>query len=311
MATLELDQDLAQRLIDETIAFQLSMKSFGNSKNLDEECHSKVAKSIEANPESLRTKRILIDESVAEYKAITKFQSSVRTWFDKYTIPYFLLKGVRLAHQNKSADIIREFESKQRQLRDLVWELDQVRDSVLACGRRNLQQAFDESLYPESFASDFEMTMSNPSIGPDTRLQQLNPALFEEQQRRFAAQMDLVMQQTTEEMTNAFTHILTQLSDSITNGRRLKADAFNPLQNFLERFESLKIGTSPQLQELVAQAQQIMASNPNTENISISHIARTNLATALTPVLNQTQTITEPVLPRGSNSNNRRRAIRF
>lgn len=92
-------------------------------------------------------------------------------------------------------------------------------------------------------------------------------------------------------MTQSFHHILNQVTDALREGRRLKSNALDPLCNFLERFENIKIGTSASLQELVSQARQIVTQHSHGIDLGTSSIARRNVANALAPLTEQINSI--------------------
>jgi len=288
---IALDQDLAQQLLEQTIAVQLNTRSFGNTKKLNREAHNVAAQALRAQPKRLKTSEVLIDPSMEEFAAVTSLIARVRDWFDKQTIPY-PQPAIRLMHRDKLPQFQRDIESFLRQLRDLVYNLDNVRYQIIDSARIELRDAFQEELYPLSFAESYAIEINYPAVGPDPRLQALNPQVYAEQQRRFISQIDAVIQETTDEMSQQFSHILNQVTESLREGRRLKSNAFDPLCNFLERFENIKIGTSTTLQEMVSQARQIINQHSTHSSLNHSAVARSNVASALAPLAEQINSIT-------------------
>lgn len=287
---IALDQDLAQQLLEQTIAVQLNTRSFGNTKKLNREAHNVAAQALRAAPKRLKTSEVLIDPSMEEFAAVTSHMSRIRDWFDKQTIPS-QQPAIRFLHRDKLPQFQRDIESFIRQLRDLVYELDNVRYRIIDSARMELRDAFQEDLYPLSFSDSYAIDVSYPAVGPDPRLQALNPDVYAEQQRRFISQIDVIIQETTDEMSQQFSHILNQVTESIREGRRLKSNAFDPLCNFLERFENIKIGTSTTLQEMVNQARQIVNQHSTYSSLNHSAVARSNVANALAPLAEQINSI--------------------
>lgn len=287
---IALDQDLAQQLLEQTIAVQLNTRSFGNTKKLNREAHEQAARALQAAPKRLKTSEVLIDPAMDEFAAVTTHMSRIRDWFDKQTIPS-QQQAVRFLHRDKLQQFESDIEAARRQLRDLIWSLDNVRWQIIDSARRELRDAFQEELYPLSFSESYAIEVSYPAVGPDPRLQALNPQIYAEQQRRFIAQIDAVIQGTTDEMTNSLSHILNQVSDALREGRRLKSNALDPLCNFLERFENIKIGTSTALQDLVSQARQIVTQHSSGIDLRESSTARSNVANALAPLTEQINNI--------------------
>lgn len=89
----------------------------------------------------------------------------------------------------------------------------------------------------------------------------MNPSLFEAERARVAALFDEAVQLAETAFLEEFARLVSHLTERIAGGadgekKIFRDSAVSNLSEFFERFRSLNVGSSAQLDELVAQAQQ-------------------------------------------------------
>lgn len=279
---MQLDSDLSQQLREQTIAVSLSFKKFGITRAVDERAKQSAADSLDADAERLTISEKIIDKNFPEYKAIASHLSSLKKLFEKKTIDT-QVKTVRLMNTNMINEwqlIVQECQTK---LDDLVFALNSKRDTIIDDARQRLGDAFNEEHFPDTFIGSFAIDVAYPSIGPDERLKTLNPALYEEQERRVKAVFDNAIAETTAALTEELSKVITSLVTKLTERKQVRSDVLEPLHSFLDTFENVRLGASNQLKDLVAQAKSII-DGANGDVIRRSASVRNSVAEAFAPL---------------------------
>ncbi len=293
-ATLELDEQLADELKKNTIAVSMQLKKFGNTKKLDEESHAKAAGAISASTDRIKATEVIVNSKHPAYKAVTSHISKIKRSFIDQTVSY-PEPTIRLMNIDKLDTFQADVDIAIADLDELVDDLNRHREEIIEDARLSLGTAFKPEYYPPTFTGLFSIEVTYPTIGPDERLKQLNPKLYEEQERRFRQQMELAISETTTALATELERIFLRISESVAEGRTIRSNMFDPLNNFLERFEDLRLGSRPEIREVVEKAREILG-NADSTAVARSATARANLASALAPlsenISNFTQIIT-------------------
>jgi hypothetical protein len=134
----------------------------------------------------------------------------------------------------------------------------------------------------------FDVGWEYPNVEPPSYLQQLNPALFEEESRRVTARFEeavqLAEQAFTEELSRLVSHLTERLSGTDDGKPKVFRDtAVENLRDFFERFRHLNVRSNDQLDALVVDAQQIV-SGVRPQQLRDSQPLRQQIATQLSTV---------------------------
>lgn len=288
-----IDQQSITELQASTIAVSMRQKRFGNSKKLDDRIHQRASDAIKADPKWLKTKEIILHADHPAYRAVLSFMDSVRKEFRETTVAY-PEPTIRLMRMDK-LDLFQAYvQQSQNQLAHLIEEMDSHRDELIHMARNALRDAFNPSHYPDSFAGCFNIEVTYPQLGPDERLMQLNPDLYHRQAERFRAMMDDAIQQTSLALAEELNTVFSSLARALESGRQIKPTAFVRLNEMLERFEHIRIGTAPNIQAVVDQAREILHGRTSLE-LERSVSARTAVANALAPLQAMVTDFTESI----------------
>ena len=171
--------------------------------------------------------------------------------------------GIRLIRQ----DVINEFDNQIgafcSDLEAAVAELDRHYDDLRSAARRRLGDLFNPADYPASLIGMFAIEHDFPSVEPPSYLQQLNPELFQQECQRMQARFDEAVQLAesafTDELARLVDHLTERLSGKVDGRPKIFRDsAVLNLAEFFQRFRTLNIGSSEQLDELVTQAESVV-----------------------------------------------------
>jgi len=102
-----------------------------------------------------------------------------------------------------------------------------------------------------------------PNVEPPNYLQQLTPALYEEEVRRVTARFDEAVSLAEQAFTDEFSKLVAHLTERLTGAddgqeKVFRDSAVQNLVDFFVRFKHLSVLSSEQLDQLVEQAQRIV-----------------------------------------------------
>ena len=171
--------------------------------------------------------------------------------------------GVRLIPQGAITEFDRHVVDLRSELDAAVTILDRHYDELRSAARSRLGDLFDASDYPPTLIGLFAIEHDYPSVEPPDYLRQLNPELYEQECRRVQSRFDeavqLAEQAFLDELSRLVEHITERLSGQDDGKPRVFRDsAVTNLTEFFERFRTLNVRSSDQLDELVARAQQVI-----------------------------------------------------
>ncbi|HQZ67868.1 MAG TPA: hypothetical protein PLY87_22410 [Planctomycetaceae bacterium] len=243
-------------------AARLSFTWLGVSKSLTLAQKSQAADSFGAKAKFLSAGKKLLDTSHPAFKAVTAIRGRMIAYWKGVSLP-FPEPGVRLIPQGAITQFDQQVVDLRSELDDAVKVLDRHYDELRSAARSRLGDLFDASDYPPTLIGLFAIEHDYPSVEPPDYLRQLNPELYEQECRRVQSRFDeavqLAEQAFLDEMVRLVDHITERLSGQDDGKPRVFRDsAVTNLTEFFERFRTLNVRSSEQLDELVARAQQVI-----------------------------------------------------
>jgi len=282
---LVMDEQGVEELQKQTIAVSMKQKKFGNSKKLDEENHRTITRSIDADPERIKATEMIVNSKHPAYKEVTSLMSKAKRDFVERTVS-FPEPTIRLMHIDRVDSFNLEIAGICEELERRVAVLDDHRNELVEDARAKLGSAFKPEYYPTSFRDSFSIEVSYPSVGPDERLKNLNPTLYEQQRQRFEAMMNQAIEETTTALATELETIFGRLASSLAEGKRLRSDMLDPLNSFLDRFADLRIGSNQAIRDIVDHARSILSQTSDGQ-IARNGTARLAVAQSLAPLHEQ------------------------
>lgn len=255
-------QTPSQRLRATMAAVRIAFTWFGVRKSLNTEQKAQAADTFGAEGSFLSAGKKLIDTSHAAFKAVTSVRSSIQQYWRAMTVPY-PEPGIRLIRRDEIQMFDIKLASLRQELEEAVIVLDDHYADLKAAARRRLGSLYSANDYPATLAGLFLVAWEYPNVEPPAYLQQLSPALYEEESRRVAARFDeavaLAEQAFTDEFSKLVSHLTERLSGSEDGKEKIFRDsAVVNLVEFFGRFKHLNVRSNADLDNLVEQAQRIV-----------------------------------------------------
>ena len=252
----------ARRLRASMAAVRLSFTWFGVRKSLNSEQKSQAAETFGAEGKFLSAGKKLLDTRHPAFQAVTGLRGRVRSYWLGLSIPY-PDPGIRLLRRDQIEAFDAQLTLFRSELEEAVKNLDEHYGELRSAARERLGSLFNAGDYPPQMAGLFAIAWEFPSIEPPNYLQELNPALFEQEQARVAARFDEAVQLAEEafvtELGKLVSHLTERLSGQEDGRPRIFRDsAVENLREFFERFRQLNVRSNDQLDDLVGQAQRIV-----------------------------------------------------
>lgn len=280
----------AQRLRATMAAVRVAFVWFGVRKSLSVEQKAQAADTFGAEGSFLSAGKKLIDTSHSAFKAVTSLRSHVLQFWRSMTVPY-PEAGIRLIRRDEIGMFDVKMTSLRQELDEAVANLDQHYTELKAAARRRLGRLYNPSDYPSSLVGLFNVAWEYPNVEPPSYLQQLSPALYEEESRRVAARFDeavaLAEQAFTDEFSKLVAHLTERLSGTEDGKQKVFRDsAIQNLVEFFQRFKALNVRSSDELDQLVEQSQRIVR-NVRPQELRDNQNLRQRIATQLSAVQSQ------------------------
>ena len=204
----------------------------------------------------------LLDVKPPAFRAVTAVKNRAVSYWKGVSLP-FPEPGVRLIRQGDVDDVTARMAELKADLEEAVEGLDRHYAELKTQARRRLGSLYNDADYPVSLRGMFDMAWEFPSCEAPPYLQQLSPELYRQEcqrvQSRFNEAVQLAEQAFTEELAKLISHLTERLSGSDDGRAKIFRDsAVENLTQFFDRFRQLNIGSSEQLDNLVADAQRII-----------------------------------------------------
>jgi hypothetical protein len=153
--------------------------------------------------------------------------------------------------------------SLKAELEEAVGRLNEHYAELKSAARQRLGRLFNSADYPESLDGPFDVMWDFPNVEPPDYLRQLSPELYRQECQRVASRFDEAIRLAEEAFTGELAKLISHLGDRLSGQEDGKPKVFRDsavenLQEFFQRFRSLNVGSSQQLDELVVQAQRVV-----------------------------------------------------
>jgi hypothetical protein len=252
----------SDRLRTTMAAARLSFTWLGVRKSLTAPQKCQAAHSFGAEEKFLSAGKKLLDTSHPAFKAVTAIRGRTVAYWKSVSLP-FPESGIRLIPQTMIGEFSQQIESFREELTTAVAELDWHYADLRSAARQRLGELYDPGDYPPSLLGLFVLEHDFPSVEPPNYLRQLNPELFTQEclrmQSRFDEAVQLAEQAFVEELAKLVEHLTERLSGEADGKPKIFRDsAVTNLTEFFDRFRRLNIRSNEELDELVANAQQVV-----------------------------------------------------
>jgi len=252
----------AQRLRQRFAAVRVSFTWLGVRKSLSADQKQQAAEGFGAEGQFLSAGKKLLDTRHVKYKAVTAVRGRVSGYWKSLSLPY-TEPGLRLIRQDDVEPFAQQMQRFREQLEEAVAELGQHYDELRDAARQRLGSLYDSTDYPPSLSGLFDIAWEFPSVEPPDYLLRLNPDLYHQERARITARFDEAVRLAEEAFTTEFARLVGHLVERLTPGvdgqvKVFRDTAVGNLTEFFDRFKSLHLGSSGELEELVETAQRVI-----------------------------------------------------
>ena len=253
----------AERLRMTAAAVRVMFTWLGIRRSLSPEQKSQAADTFGAERTYLSAGKKLLDTSHPAFKAVTGVRTQIQAYWRSVSLP-FPEPGIRLIRQEAVEGFTAQLTALRRELFDAVLQLEQHYDELKAAAQRRLGSLYHPGDYPATLRGWFDVNWDFPSVEPPDYLRRLAPQLYAAEAARVSARFDeavqLAEQAFTEELAKLVSHLTERLSGAEDGKPKIFRDsAVENLREFFDRFRSLNIRSSEQLDALVSDARRIVS----------------------------------------------------
>lgn len=253
----------ARRLRREFAAVKVAFTWFGVRKTLSSEQKAQAAEPFGAEGQFLSAGKKLLDTKHPKFQQVTSVRTRVVSYWKGLSLPY-PEPGVRLLRQDEVGRFDERMAEFRQELAEAVQALDEHYGQLKAAARERLGSLYSEADYPPSLLGLFDVEWSFPSVEPPEYLMRLNPHVYEQERERMAQRFDEAVRLAEEAFTAEFSRLVAHLTERLTaapGGERkvFRDSAIGNLREFFERFRSLNVRSSADLDRLVEAAQGALA----------------------------------------------------
>ena len=252
----------AQRLRTTMAAVKLAFTWLGVRKTLAPEQRTTAARAFHADRELLSASKLILDLKHPAYRAVAAVRSEASGYWRTITLP-FPEAGIRLLPQNSLGLFATTMQAYRERLQETARELSSQYDTMKSEAERRLGTLFNASDYPQTLDGLFDLEVSYPTIEPPAYLVSLHPEVYQQEQarvrERFESAVELAEQAFATELQRLTAHLAERLTGLHDGQPKVFRDsAVENLREFFERFRRLNIRSSPELDILVEEAQQVI-----------------------------------------------------
>ncbi len=252
----------ASKLQESTLAVKVAFTWFGNRKALSDDLKEAMTLGFGASAKSISASKRLFANHPA-LKALSKIKGKIRAYWQEQTLP-FPEDGKRLLPKNRVSDFRYTMECFQDDLRRAVNELDYCLFDVKRATQEELGTLYNPDDYPDSFQGKFNVDWAFSDVSVPSYLMALDPAAYEQERLKVAAQFDAAIKQAEQEFIGQFEELVSHLCERLAPSPDGQAKIFrdssvNNLLDFFDRFKALDTGSNDRLNALVQQAKDTLA----------------------------------------------------
>jgi hypothetical protein len=249
----------SRRLRTSMAAVRVSFVWMGVRKSLSNEQKAEAAESFGAEGTYLSAAKKLLDTRHPAYLAVTAVRGRVVQFWKGMSLPY-PESGIRLIRQDDIPVFDLQMTTLRGELDEAVEQLDEHCAELKTAAQLRLGRLFNATDYPASLRGLFKVEHDFPSVEPPEYLRDLSPELFRQEQARVSARFEEAVELAEQAFVAEFGKLVAHLTERLSGSEDGKPKIFRDsavanLGEFFERFRSLNVHSSDQLDELVEQAQ--------------------------------------------------------
>jgi hypothetical protein len=249
----------ARRLRTTAAAVRVAFTWWGVHKALTVQQKEEVCDAAGADARLLSAGKKIVDVRHEAFRRLTSVRSRIVHHWRGLTLPY-VEPGVRLIRQADIAGFVAAMEQFRGELRTAEAALADEFDRMKADARDRLGRLYNPADYPPAVRGLFAVEWDFPSVEPPSYLLRLAPEVYRQEQERVAGRFEEAVRLAEQAFVAEFARLVSHLSERLADdpaGRRqvFRDTVVGNLTAFFERFRTLNLRSSADLDRLVEQAQ--------------------------------------------------------
>jgi len=246
------------------LASKLHLKWLGVTRSLSAEQMASLVDGSEVDSRMIRASKRLLDSGHPTMKLLGNIRNRMLGTWRGLTLP-FVEAGTRLIPRQ----LVGEFESRMTMLKDelasAVDELQQEWPKLKESASARLGTLFNPDDYPDNLEELFAVSWSYPETSVPSYLMAIDPGVYRREAARVAEKFEQAVELAelgfVEEFSKLVSHLTERLTDTDGERKIFRDSSLESLREFFQRFRQMRLGgrAEEQLEELVAQAQQIVS----------------------------------------------------
>jgi hypothetical protein len=252
----------AQRLRRTAAAVRVHFTWWGVHKTLTAQQKEEVGLAYAADARFLTAGKKLIDVRHEAFRKLTSIRGRTGQYWRGLTLPYTEV-GVRLIRQSDVEAFVHTMEGFRDELTQAEADLNAVYDQMKSDARNRLGRLYNAADYPPGVRNLFLVEWDFPSVEPPSYLMRIAPDIYQQEQERVARRFEEAVQMAEQAFLAEFGKLVSHLAERLSGGeagdqRVFRDSAVGNLTDFFSRFSHLNVRSSPDLDALVEQAQQLV-----------------------------------------------------
>lgn len=233
----------------------LSTPVFGIEKKVDKAENDIAAEALAAKPDRIKTRRLLIDPEMEEYKDCTRIRTACRSWFASLTLPY-PIDGVRLFRRDMRDQIWMDATSWAAQIEAAAMRLNEKRPQIIAAAKAELGKAFSEQMYPKDFRTTNSFDLREHSIEPPSYLAACNSESYKRELARQLSDIETGMQQFERQCMEQIGGNISRLVSAMNTGSNLHGSNLDQMRKAFARIATLKFEGTATFKAIMGEARE-------------------------------------------------------
>jgi DNA polymerase III psi subunit len=244
-------------------AVRVSFSWLGTQRKLSDAQTKQAADTFHAETDLVTASKKLIDTKNPTYRVLTALKSQVSGYWRSMTLPY-PQEGVRLIKQSE----VEAFETKMREFKEQLAaaaaNLQLEYETLKEAARQKLGDLFNAADYPSTLEGVFDIKWEYPAVEAPNYLMTFNPELYEQEQRRVQERFETAVLMTeqafAERLQELVSHLIERLADEPDGTKKtFRASAVENFKEFYENFRRMNVRSNDQLENLIRQANDLVA----------------------------------------------------
>jgi hypothetical protein len=204
----------------------------------------------------------LIDTNHPAWKKMVTIRGQIQQIWRTHSLP-FPEHGIRLIRRSTLSAFTDSMSEARVELHEAERRLDEHYDELRSTARLRLGSLYNPQDYPASMIGLFNVSWDFPNVEPPDYLRMVSPGLYRQEAERIRSRFDeavtLAEDAIFSELAKLVEHLNERMSGSDDGKPKIFRDSVvTNLLEFFERFRQLDIGSSEELDRMVANVQQIV-----------------------------------------------------